>query len=212
MRHLTKHARERILLRTELKPENVLQLINDSAAISLGKGEIFEYLLFFSPFDLCCKIAVVSHDWGNIVSVWDEDFDLPEGILVPTERDRYKAKKLYQAFTFRRIGERQQTAEGLPYYSATIDVVVEAKTVYSHAAGEITRSQGTFKKECIKAIWKELSTLASITEENRDKLHGFVQYQISLKALNGIQDFKRYAISHKKVLRKGRPITRQAAE
>ena len=99
---LTQHGSERIQGRTRMVAKDVLSLISHGAVVELGGENNFEYLLFYSPFDECAKIAVVTKDRTHLVSIWEKYFYLPPGILKVNRKRERAAKEALKAFLLRR--------------------------------------------------------------------------------------------------------------
>lgn len=207
--HLTRHARSRILRRTNLKPIDVLSFVTEGAAVSLGTYENYEYLLFYSPFDRCCKIAVVSLDRASLVSVWYDDYLLPGGVAKPTASSKKQARKAYLSFMFKRMERKPRPKKvclrnepSPPYYNTEIEVIVRGESVFSLSSITLTHKQGYVLGNCLYLVLPDLFKLAEIVEAHKESFGGStVQYGLSLKAINGLKSSRHYVISHKHVLR-----------
>lgn len=151
---ITTHGRERILGRTKMPEEDLIRLLNSRVTVQLSETEDTDFLLFWSPFDRSCKIALMARD-RTLISVWETYFVLPEGVRKPTAKDRRTARKLFEA-SLRKQKERKQPVKR-PFTHVTIDIHVtrNKRVLFSHAAG-------TFEFEQVRDSSNLISTLAPI--------------------------------------------------
>jgi hypothetical protein len=204
---LTNHARERINDRTSLKPRFVLELIKEGATVSLGKTEKYEYLVFYSPFDGYCKIAVVSVDAQTIVTVWEKYYHLPKPIKRPTKSMLRKARRLYAEFAFACVQLERQKPKQAPkvpprlYYTVRADVTEAGTTIFSQEVGEVTYWQGQDKGLCYQRCKQIFMQLASLAEKHKNKAKGIVQYHICLTPKVSTDTRKHYLIPHERIKR-----------
>lgn len=205
---LTKHAQERIGHRTTLKSEDVLAMITAKACVLLGRNDKVSYLLFYSPFDMLCKIAVVTRDGAKIVSVWDSDFLLPTGIPRPGKRARRQARALYDAYAQERKAESLPDMEPVPrvipdgpYFSAKIEVRVNRGTIYTHEIGTLTHAEGITRATCLEKIRPEIMRIAREVEGYKEKLEGPVRYHVILKPIKFTRMWKGYSVPHRRVVK-----------
>jgi len=99
---LTGHGLQHIQDRTALLAKDVLSIISGGAVVNLGSTQGYEYLLFYSPSDKACKIAVMSEGRTHLVSVWNADFALSRGIRRVTRQREAQARKKLRTFIFHR--------------------------------------------------------------------------------------------------------------
>ncbi|MEJ0054153.1 MAG: hypothetical protein WDN10_05555 [bacterium] len=204
---LTRHARECIEGRTAMLPQDVLTLIESDAAVKLGSQGEYEYLLFYSPFDRQAKIAIVTKEQTHLISIWEKDYHLPDGIRPPTHGQVRKAKAAYLTFIFKRTAKyanephTKKPSAGLPYFQATIEIQDACRTILAHEAGTVTRHQGTNGGRCRRALRKSLAEIASIVEAHKDKAEGAIRYVMCLRPLNGTNGYREYIISHTEALK-----------
>jgi hypothetical protein len=104
--HITKHGSDHIRDRTRLEPWEVARLIKKEVFVSLGVLANSEYLLFYSPADHKCKIAVVTEDRSSLMSVWEIGFELPLGIRNPGHSLGEAKEKYFKYQTTRSQGLR----------------------------------------------------------------------------------------------------------
>lgn len=100
---LTAHAIRRIYDRTKLFTKDALSIVTDGAVVNLGSHKGCGFLLFYSPPDNVCKIAVVSEDRRYLVSIWEKSFKLPAVLPKITPKLEREAKRLFQEFIFEKI-------------------------------------------------------------------------------------------------------------
>ena len=99
---LTVHGSERIHGRTKMTIKDVLSVIENGAVVTLGETTECEYLLFYSPPDHCTKIAVVAAKRTYLISIWERDYFLPEGVSRPNKQRDRKAREVLSRFLFKR--------------------------------------------------------------------------------------------------------------
>lgn len=109
---LTHHGEERVLGRTKMMTQDVLSIITADAVVELGFSNGYELLLFYSLPDRCTKIALVNKGRTTLVSIWEDDFILPSGVLRVTWPLRNKAHELFTRYLFKRVCPKNGTEAG----------------------------------------------------------------------------------------------------
>lgn len=102
---MTVHGLVRLNERTKMREEDIVTLIVANVVISLGFYEMYEYLLFYSPNDRSCKIAIVSEDRSTLITVYGAEYRIPKNLKRPTRQLLEQAKFIFTDFLFKRIKE-----------------------------------------------------------------------------------------------------------
>ncbi|MDO8593591.1 MAG: hypothetical protein Q7R59_01675 [bacterium] len=107
----TDHGIEHICDRTSMRPEDVLSVVSDGASVDLGlSSNGYRYFLFYSSPDNCTKIAIVSGDRTCLVSIWENNYRLPEDVKKATRGRDYRARKKLRAYVFSRLKKTPKPA------------------------------------------------------------------------------------------------------
>lgn len=144
---ISTHGIERIQKRTKMSRKNILAMVAEGKVIDLEIPGSYVYLLFFSPPDVCTKIAIVSLDRKTLVTIFESDFNLPRGRVV-TNAQNAKARSLAVP------GELQ----------AEIRVYKGSEQIYIHPAGTIERGDCYFIDTTVKAIAAPLQEVIAVIE------------------------------------------------
>jgi hypothetical protein len=175
--HLTVHGEEHILDRTSMLAKDVLSIISGNATVELGTSEGYEYLLFYSPNDRDCKIAIVSLGKKDLVSVWEKDYFLPKGVLKVTHPLTKKARLLFSEFMFKRVKIEEVAPQ---MFMVQVDISSESKIEYRQSLGMISQDEiKTLESPLsILSLLPELRPIITIVEQNRLKVPGKLYYKI----------------------------------
>lgn len=130
------HSLLRIQQRTNLVPADVRAIIEADAVISLGSNDGREYLLFYSPPDEACRVAICTRDRKVLVSIWETRFTFPPPIKPPTNEQEQEAKK-------RITGELQRKLWRYTYepdsVRTEVEIWVKGERVHQQFVGTIPR-------------------------------------------------------------------------
>lgn len=170
---ITKHGRKRVYDRTAMTPEEVLFLIsNEFAACLESEAGHSYYYLFYSPQDEDTKIAVVSKNGADLITIWGKEYILPHGVQKVTPDLESKALDL-----FSQIGDQIERRR----LRSWIDVRIGPGTVYTHECGEVL-FKGERTTESVSArLMPQLSPIATLVEENRWTARDRITYLIHLR-------------------------------
>ena len=94
---LTLHGEDRIALRSTMPSQDIIDLIEAGAVVSLGSTDTFEHLLCYMESDDCCKIACVSPTRSAFLSLWEETWE-PKGACRVTEDLLIEAKQRWLSY------------------------------------------------------------------------------------------------------------------
>lgn len=191
---LTIHGRKRILGRTKMLTKDVLALLTNGAFVSLGVVDGREYLLFYSPPDKECRIAVVSADHARLISIWGLGYHLPEGVRKASKRDQRCARDALREYLFRTM-EAHFSPE--IFLNAKIEVQVNAKPVYEYEAGTVPLSVSERRSETFQHLEPCLRELTTAVESLRDQIEGAkVHYAVYLRNPRAPQAIRYYTLPH----------------
>lgn len=133
------HGIEHVQRRTNMTLKDMHAILGRGIFISLGTNPAreSEFLLFYSPPDRECKIAVVSLDRKTLISIWDWNYKLPQGIDRVTRARRRRAKDLVRQDILKRASQAARTES----YDCELRVDIRAGKmihyVYGGVLGEI---------------------------------------------------------------------------
>lgn len=173
---LTIHGGVRIQGRTKMLAKDVLSVVASGAVVELGAAHGFEYLLFYSPPDRGCKVAVVSEGRTHLVSIWEVDFNLPQGVKPATQKRKKKARLALQALLFRRMprppSKEKKTkpiqVPVVPHYLVKIEVEVEDKVQFVHEVGIHSAKEAKNLYSIIGLLRPQLETIVSTIQAHRE--------------------------------------------
>jgi hypothetical protein len=198
---LTRHGTERILDRTRMLPGDVLSIIGNKAAVDLGTVDGRSYFLFFSPFDQCTKIAIVSKDLTILISVWEKDFHCPDGIQKVTPELEMKARDALKQFLFAKFKAQSPRKES-SLVSVTLKVYIGNKPVYQCDGGEIPSKDARTLDAALKALMPKLTMIATIIENNKKKSEGRVRYFIGLSDADTLRPIRHNFVRHNSIMKR----------
>lgn len=92
--HTSIHGIERVQGRTKMLYKDVLFIIEKGAVVELGEDQGQEFLLFYSPEDRCCKVALTANKRSVLVSIWETGFRFPPSVNRPDKVMRQEAYRL----------------------------------------------------------------------------------------------------------------------
>ena len=97
--HFSKHAVERVDLRTSLSASEVSRLLNNGVYVNTGKYPVFnrEHLLFYSDIDKSCFVAVRDCISGTVVTILPLTYQSNLAWKI-SEQDQQTAQRLWQEF------------------------------------------------------------------------------------------------------------------
>lgn len=189
MMYKTHHGVERVFDRTKMVVEDVIKLIDADAVVPLGTAGKYEYLLFYSPFDDECKIAVTSKGREHLVSVWEANYALPRKVTKPNYMLKKIARERQRKYVINRI------AKSPKLYSAKILVYENGKLVFTHDCHQEVPEYDD-RVLYIARLRSELSQITGLVEKHRT---GRVNYLVSLFEPNGAIR-RSYHLNHATVL------------
>lgn len=195
----TYHGIQRVMERSKMHPDDVLLIVDAGATVLLGTFEEYDYLLFFSPQDRGCKIAVTAKEKTRLVSVWDADFHLPEGVRKPTKQDIREARRLLSNMLLGR------TCQPL---SMVMDVLVRGikgtQIVREERLCGINRDEALNPSVCMQLAHETLVRIAlSLGEEvARKKNRPRLAYRLIVVDPASGDHVRHFEITHRTVLNK----------
>jgi hypothetical protein len=97
--HFSKHAVDRVDLRTSLSSAEVSRLLDNGVYVNTGKYPVFnrEHLLFYSNVDNACFVAVRDCISGTVVTILPLTYQSNLAWKI-SEQDQLAAQKLWQEF------------------------------------------------------------------------------------------------------------------
>lgn len=182
---LTVHGVERAQMRTKMHVNEVRSIIASDAVADLGSSGEYSYLLFYALRDGTFKIAVTTRDRGSLISIWDQDFHLPENVEKVNTRHRRRALRALASFMPQSGNQlRAQTqSHTIRWYLVRIEVCVNGKVEYAHEAGTfpIATIGKRYRKTLVEMCRHELEKITSVVEANIAKANGKpIGYRICL--------------------------------
>lgn len=207
---LTKHGKDRIQGRTKLLDKDVLSIISEGAVVELGIADEKEFLLFYSPFDERCKIAIVSKGRRHLISIWGTNFHLPEGIRKPTKSLNKSALTKYRNFAFKKATGMNPTPpvekleklkkNGIPQYPTRIKVVISEICILEEEGDALPFSKKLRNARLVpELLVEQLKKMTEIVEskENIDLKQTY--YTIEIRSPTREKVEYTYRLSHKKI-------------
>ncbi len=178
---LTGHGNGRIFDRTLLKPKDVLYILEAKAFVPIGidKKNDNELVLFYSPFDNNCKIAVLSPDNSALVSVLKAGYLLPEGIEIVTRALKMQAKQKYREWLFGKMKETSQANQ----VNVTLLVRKSSKIIDMHECGTVP---ALFSNQIDSAVRYLAQVLQAITATTAALYgHNTIRYELQMETADG---------------------------
>lgn len=205
--YLTIHGVERLQERTQMTVKEVLELVKE-CSINLGSSERGnkEYLLFYSPIDRQCKVAVVSESDDALVSVLNDHYHLPEGVQRVTTPRREKARQLYWDYFYRLHPppppqERLLSLSSLEPLLIKIEVRVRERKEYEYTVegeGVVTDSVDDLWPALVSAFRE----ITPIVEEYKKTIPTRVKYWIYMFRRGGKWPSRTFPLRHETVMRR----------
>ncbi len=177
---LTQHGSERIRRRTGMTERDVVELAKARIGVELGQDKQFKYLLFFSPPDQDCKIAVtkLSHDGTELLlSVWDKYYRLPSSVKRPTLKNERQARRLLHRFVAERAFKNSAPQKRQKPINVRVQILVydAGRTAFTHEVGLVERHLVKDHERALASQHDTLVHIARIIKENPDAVKGKVQ-------------------------------------
>ncbi len=200
--YTTHHGVERVLGRTNMVVEDVLKLIDAGAFVPLGAYKKQEYLLFYSPFDRKCKIALVAGRREFLVSVWEANYFLPDGIIRPGRKLKKLARTLLEDYILSRskVGTVSPEVVGQTFvpqlYDAKILVYQNSKLEFAQPCPEKVEAYEDHMRY-VDRLRAEFEAITDLVERHRT---GMVHYLVLLVCPDGTER-RSYRLKHSTVLR-----------
>lgn len=192
---ITPHATERILDRTKMRIEDVLSIVSNGAGVELGKTEGYRYLLFYSPPDNVSKIAVVSDCGSHLISIWDRNFALPDGIGKVTREHERRARIVMKNFIFERLAPHNKKR----FFTAKIQILEGQSVVFEADGGEIPTREIYTLESAFKYLAPRLAPIAQVVEEYKECAERKIKYRILLIDPETAERVRRHELGHKKI-------------
>ena len=165
------HGVERIQGRTGMLVREFAEVIDAGATIEIGRDAECRFLLVYSPAHYKSYIALVNNE-GRLVSVWNDDFKLPECVGHVTWAQRRKAKQLYLAFVASKQGSNNSSHAPDGPYRATLYLYRRQNCVASRECREVRIASLASWESIYEALRVHIATLARVVEES-----GWVQVE-----------------------------------
>lgn len=197
------HAQQRILERTGLFPDAVLEILEAGAYVDLGADKKKEsvFCLFYSEPDEDTKIALVAlKGKARILSVWENHFSLPPGVMKPNKSKRGKAFQRWQEFLFERAASRALPDKDR--WTARMIVSINGRNSYEHDCGEVPENLRFSKSDTESFLNDTLRIVVHVIEENRKIVHGRIQLHVAIKNADTGQVVRVHVFSFKRLKRK----------
>lgn len=98
--YLSSHAAKRIAQRTSMDALELMNLLDNGACVNIGQyaGSYRRHLLFFSPKDKFCYVAIQDERYGKIITVLPPAYHKNLAWEISTEQCQL-AKQRYQSYT-----------------------------------------------------------------------------------------------------------------
>lgn len=135
---LTIHGKLRIQGRTHLVAKDVISIIEAGAFVNLGSDAKGNFLLFFSPFDHQCKIAIVAKKENALVSIWEKNYVLPVGIKRVTFAREKVAEGKVRAYLFDRLRKNSTAPQEV---TIQVEVWVNGKVAHRQLIGVLPKNE-----------------------------------------------------------------------
>ncbi|MEN9551726.1 MAG: hypothetical protein RI935_103 [Candidatus Parcubacteria bacterium] len=186
----TIHGHQRLLERTKARDEDILDILNNNAAVLLGEIEEIKFFLFYSPNDKDYKVALVSNVSKNLVTILETNHKLPFFIKQRIHRDKKEAKNKLQQFILKELAATSPKEEKLPSTKIREQQRIELKVfediVPQHTFSFALPNGSSFNRKgrgkalaCVKEEIKEkLKIVASCFPE--DKVPITVSYSLAI--------------------------------
>ena len=206
--HLTIHGVERLQERTQMTVKEVLELVKE-CSIPLGSSEESggKFLLFYSPPDRGCKIAVVSEEDNTLVSVWNARFRLPPGLKKVSTRLREQARKLYWDYFYRLHPPTPLQERPLPPSSPPepllfkIEIRVAERKEYEHVL-EVDGVATSSLDELWTMLVPAFREITPIVEEYKKRIPRRVKYWVQMFRRGGKWPYRTFPLRHETVMRR----------
>lgn len=175
---ISKHGHLRVINRTRMCVDDVLSLVKSGMVVSLGFNDGYEFLLFYSPFDNGGKIAVVSAERTLLISVWETDYCLPDGVVIPT-RDMIKdARTLLNSFLFSKLGGNTKIFDLNEILSVKVQVILGEEILQEFNLSSVTRRKSKDLKCIIDSSTEELKRIVLANEDSDIPLRELTYYML----------------------------------
>lgn len=194
---ITAHSIMRADQRASMAPEDVVALIKGNAVVRLGASGNYDYVLFWSYPRQKAKIAVLSHDQKNLISIWEVDFALPGGVMSPKVKHFRKARRLYQKYTFDRLVAEPTGNETA---SVRIEIRRDDSVEYVYDCGIILATIGNSHVQVVTSLKKELSLLSKIVCDHAHLFPGSYSYVVVVRCAITKARLSIHRIFHDEVL------------
>ena len=200
------HAVERLALRTKMAVEDLQMILAADAYVYLGSRGRRSFLLFYSPRDRKCKVAVIDQGW-KVVTILPRGARLPEGVDSITQARQQKAKTAFNGFVFEKFcgltDERKQCLNVLVeiQIDKKPEVGVELPAIYPECAESF--------ETLLPIILPDLYTVVRAVEESRTVGKKKISYRIHFtypgRVPQAFTPAHEFILTHKKLLYKTRP-------
>lgn len=191
----TMHGTDRILGRTKMVVKDVLGLIKNGAVVSLGFHKGYEFLLFYSPFDGVCKIAVVSKGREALISVWNIEYRLPKSLAKPTFKRQLRARALQQEYSYAKLSVPFKPKE---LFDVKIEVYASGRLEYVHTCPSPIERR-PLQTDYIRQLRTVLMPITSVVKEFRKRRNVTVHYEFHLINRESEQVVQKALFSHKTI-------------
>lgn len=216
---LTKHGYERILGRTKMLIKDVLCLISSGAVVNLGSITGREYLLFYSPPDGCCKIAVVAARRTQLISILEYHYSLPEGLIKVNRELMHRAQnvlynllieEIKKNFSRVELGSQQDSKSTQSVsnpkillkhkcYDAKIEIQFDGIVQYTHNLGMILQKEAKTPVAVLFYFQPQVKPIIDIVESEGYHEQGQVLYTFGLTSSSSQKLVKKYSLRHETI-------------
>jgi hypothetical protein len=173
-----------------LLTKDVLFILRGEAYEPIGKDmrNDNELVLFYSPFDRECKIAVLSPEKDRVVSILGVDFHLPPGVLPVSTALTMKAKRKYRELMFGKMKETAKANE----VAVTLLVRKANRIIDTHECGTVPVKLSNPIDTALKYLAHSLQTIARMTADQYG--HNTIRYELQIPNIVG--EVKKHHFKH----------------
>ncbi len=205
---LSEHAVDRVYDRTTLTEDEVSFVLTIGAFLWLGGKQAKEFLVFYSPLDKKCFVAVVDYDF--VITVLEEGYIEALRIWI-NGKHRKKAKKLLEDFLFKEFCRDTSPAER--YLEVYLEIQKNGISQYTTQLGSVPLELSKSLETALPALMPELAPTALAVEEVIKEMGDMhfeeIRYLFRLVYPNAPLAFEcagKFEISHERLIARLKPL------
>lgn len=182
--------------------KDVLDVLSDADAyVPLGVDNQYQYVLFYSPKDRTTKVAVLSLDMSALVSVWENNFRLPDSLPRVTGKQKRLAKSKSLHHFFLRFPEtekkRTQKKAAPRIFTTTIIVYENEKAVQEVVGAEVSSTLTQLSKNVVYEANKQLlRKIVAIVSNHTAGTTTNVRYEVFVSSVDVPRITRLYQYTH----------------